>query len=97
MGGTLIVPFGGGSQTDFGARGDYWLRHVLEFSASMQYERWLFPVIQPGPETNVSDSIEVQFQPQKSPGLILMVHSATDAGAGGGRTLSHTESNRSQG
>jgi len=56
---------GGGTLTDFGVRGDYWFRHVVGFSTSVQYERWLFPVIQPKPETNVSAYIEVQFQPQK--------------------------------
>ena len=60
-----ITSFGGGTLTDFGIRGDYWFRQILEFSTSVQYERWLFPVIQPGPQTNVSASIEVQFQPQK--------------------------------
>jgi hypothetical protein len=55
----------GGSLTDFGIRGDYWLWHAVGLGASVQYERWLFPVIQPGPETNVSAAIEVQFQPQK--------------------------------
>jgi hypothetical protein len=56
---------GGGTLTDFGVRGDYWFRQMVGFGASVQYERWLFPIIQPGPETNVSASIEVQFQPQK--------------------------------
>ncbi len=56
---------GGGTLTDFGVRGDYWFRHIVELSASVQYERWLFPVIQPEPETNVSATIGVQFQPQK--------------------------------
>ena len=56
---------GDGSLTDFGVRGDYWFRQILGFSASVQYESWLFPVIQTGPETNVSADVEVQFQPQK--------------------------------
>jgi hypothetical protein len=56
---------GGGALTDFGVRGDYWVRQVLGFGASVQYERWLFPIIQAGAETNVSAAVEVQFQPQK--------------------------------
>lgn len=56
---------GGGTLTDFGVRGDYWFRHMVGVGASLQYERWLFPVIQPGPETNVTATIEVQVQPQK--------------------------------
>jgi membrane-associated phospholipid phosphatase len=60
----VFVP-SGGTVTDFGARGDYSFRHNLSFSAAVQYERWLFPVIQPGPERNVSATIEIKFEPQK--------------------------------
>lgn len=56
---------GGGTLTDVGVRGDYWFQHGVGISASVQYEKWLFPVIQPGPESNVSASVEIQFQPQK--------------------------------
>jgi hypothetical protein len=56
---------GGGSLTDAGVRADYWVRPNLSVSTSVQYERWLFPVIQPGPEKNVSASVEILFQPQK--------------------------------
>ena len=38
---------GGGSLTDVGVRGDYWLRPSIGLSAWFQYERWMFPVIQP--------------------------------------------------
>jgi membrane-associated phospholipid phosphatase len=56
---------GGGTLTDAGVRADYWLRSNLSFSTSVQYERWLFPAIQPGPEKNVAASVEILFQPQK--------------------------------
>jgi hypothetical protein len=56
---------GGGTVTDFGVRGDYWWRSNISFSASVQYERWLFPVIQGNAEKPVSATIEIQFQPQK--------------------------------
>jgi membrane-associated phospholipid phosphatase len=55
----------GGSLTDVGVRGDYWLRSNLSLSGSVQYERWLFPSIQPGPNTNVSATVQILFQPQK--------------------------------
>lgn len=55
---------GGGSLTDAGVHGDYWFREI-GIAASVQYERWLYPVIQTGPERNVSASIEIQFQPQR--------------------------------
>jgi hypothetical protein len=56
---------GGGSLTDVGVRGDYWLRSNLSFSASVQFERWLIPVIQPNESRNVTTSVEILFQPQK--------------------------------
>ena len=55
----------GGTLTDVGVRSDYWLRKNLGFSAWVQYERWLFPVIQPNSSRNVTAGVEVQFQPQK--------------------------------
>jgi len=56
---------GGGSLTDVGVRGDLWLRNGVSITSSVQYERWLFPVIQPGPVRNVAASVEIQIQPQK--------------------------------
>jgi membrane-associated phospholipid phosphatase len=67
-----LVP-GGGTVTDFGIRGDYWLRSNISLSASVQYERWLFPVIQPFAERPISATLQVSFQPQK-----LLRHSAGD-------------------
>jgi membrane-associated phospholipid phosphatase len=55
---------GGGTLTDAGVRADYWLRSNLGLSASVQYEKWLFPVIQPGAERNLTGTIEIQFHPQ---------------------------------
>jgi hypothetical protein len=73
----VFIP-GGGTLTDVGARGDYWFRSNLSVSASVQYERWLFPVIQPGASTNVSATVEILFQPQK-----LFRNSSAGADAGG--------------
>jgi hypothetical protein len=56
---------GGGTLTDVGVRSDYWLRPNFGLSAWVQYERWLFPVIQPNSVRNVTTGVEVQFQPQK--------------------------------
>jgi len=55
----------GGTVTDVGARGDYWVHPNLSLSAAVQYERWLFPVIQPNATKNVSATVEILFQPQK--------------------------------
>jgi hypothetical protein len=59
-----FVP-GGGTLTDVGVRGDYWATQQFGFTTSVQYERWLFPVIQPGAQRDVSASIGIQIQPQK--------------------------------
>jgi len=56
---------GGGTLTDVGVRTDYWPRPSLGFTASVQYEKWLFPVIQPNASTNVTASVQIEFQPQK--------------------------------
>jgi membrane-associated phospholipid phosphatase len=60
----VFIP-GGGTLTDAGVRSDYWVRTNLSLSATVQYERWLFPVIQPTGSTNVSATVEILFQPQK--------------------------------
>ena len=70
----------GGTLADFTVRGDYWLRPNLGLSTSVQYERWLFPVIQPNAARNVTAAFEVQFQPQK-----LFRRSTTDLSQTGNR------------
>jgi len=64
----------GGSLTDLGARWDYQFRPSVGFSATIQHERWLFPVIVPGPQSNVAATLEISFQPQK-----LFQHTAKSA------------------
>jgi hypothetical protein len=56
---------GGGTLTDFGVRGDYWVRSNFSLTAWVQNERWLFPVIRPNASRNVSMGVQVSFQPQK--------------------------------
>jgi len=56
---------GGGTLTDVGVRWDYQVRPSLGLSATVQHERWLFPVIQPGAQRNVAASVQILFQPQK--------------------------------
>jgi hypothetical protein len=74
---------GGGSLTDAGVRGDYWLRSNLSVSASVQYERWLIPVIQPNGSTNVSATVEILFQPQKLFRRSSPSTTGSDSGDGG--------------
>jgi len=55
----------GGTLTDFGVRGDYWVRSNLGLSAWVQHERWLFPVIQPNVSRNVTAGVQILFEPHK--------------------------------
>ena len=55
----------GGTVTDVGVRGDYWFGPNIGLTGSVQYERWLFPVIRPGAQQDVTASVQVQFQPRK--------------------------------
>jgi len=59
-----LVP-SGGTLTDFGVRGDYWVRSNLGLSAWVQHERWLFPVIQPNVSRNVTAGVQILFEPHK--------------------------------
>src|SRR5882762_4268005 len=65
---------GGGTLTDFGVRGDYWVRSNLSLSAWVRHERWLFPVIQPNVFRNVTATVQILFQPHR-----LFQHSAASA------------------
>jgi len=57
---------GGGSLTDFGARTDFTLGKSIAVSFSLQHERWLFPIIQPGVSRNVTAGMGFIFSPQTS-------------------------------
>jgi membrane-associated phospholipid phosphatase len=73
--GQQFIP-SGGSLTDVGVRGDFWLRPDFSISASVHHERWLFPIIQPNAEKNVAATVQILFQPKK-----LFPRSATDENA----------------
>jgi membrane-associated phospholipid phosphatase len=59
-----FVP-GGGSLTDANVRAEFWPNSTVGFSFSAQYERWVFPVIQPNASTNVAAAIGIVFQPKR--------------------------------
>ena len=56
---------GGGTLTDVGVRGDYWVHSNLALGGWVQYERWFYTVIQPAPSTNVTAAMEIRFAPQR--------------------------------
>lgn len=54
----------GGNVDDFAASLSWMLPRQLEVAASVQYERWNFLELGPGPETNISSMIELRFWPK---------------------------------
>jgi len=54
---------GGGTLTDVGARGDYWVRSDLSISGSVQVEQWNFPVLAQKAQSNVTSTLQVTFRP----------------------------------
>jgi Capsule assembly protein Wzi/PAP2 superfamily len=57
-----FIPYGG-TVNDAGAEASLWLRANLSMTASLEYERWTFPVLAPGAETNVTSAVQVTFWP----------------------------------
>jgi hypothetical protein len=55
---------GGGTLTDATLSASIWLRNDLSVSGSVQYERWLYPIITPGAQTNFTSSLQLTFWPQ---------------------------------
>ena len=71
-----------------GVRGDYWVRSNLSVSASVQYERWLFPVIQPNAcDQRVGDGSKSCFSRKNCfsvlPGMALPWHRCGRSGEAG--------------
>jgi membrane-associated phospholipid phosphatase len=57
-----FVPFGG-TITDGGVRGDLWIHNQFSVTASVQYEKWNFPVISTTKETDVSTAVQFTYWP----------------------------------
>jgi hypothetical protein len=70
------------SSASLSNRAHYWVSSNLGLSASVQYERWLFPMIQPGAQRNAAASLEIPFQPQKTfrPSLHSVSRDVVDQG-----------------
>jgi Capsule assembly protein Wzi/PAP2 superfamily len=74
-----FVP-GGGTLTDIGVRSDFMLGKNTSITVSVQHERWLFPIIQPETQRNVSASVGITFSPQS---FLRRAASMGDAESGG--------------
>ena len=54
----------GGSLADANVRAEFSPRANFSLTAFVQYERWLFPVVQSNISRDVAASIEIKYQPQ---------------------------------
>jgi hypothetical protein len=63
---TLTDPnlFGGGNVHDISGNLGWMLRSYLEVGASVQYERWNFAALNPGPRSDVSSALEITLRPK---------------------------------
>ena len=53
----------GGTLTDGSVKADFWLNSQVEFSGSVQYETWNYPVLDPLAKSNVATSVQLSFWP----------------------------------
>ena len=54
---------GGGRLVDWSAKADFALNSKVEISGLVQYEKWRFPVLSPGPTSDVTASAVLTFWP----------------------------------
>lgn len=54
---------GGETVNDASAKLDWWVRSDLSLSTFFQYEKWVAPILAPGPQTNWTTSVQVGFWP----------------------------------
>jgi hypothetical protein len=71
-----FVP-GGETLNDGSVRLNWWIGRDWNVSTGVQYERWLAPVLAPGPQTNWTSTIGISFQPHAL-GLPLRPSQQTD-------------------
>ena len=53
----------GGSLNDVGVHIDLWMNSQAGLSGDVQYERWRFPALASGPESNLTTSMQLTFWP----------------------------------
>jgi hypothetical protein len=57
-----FVPYGG-TVNDGGVEASFWLGPSLSASAFLQYEKWNFPVLRPGPTSDFTTSVQLTYWP----------------------------------
>ncbi|MGA2019613.1 MAG: capsule assembly Wzi family protein [Candidatus Sulfotelmatobacter sp.] len=55
----------GGTLADANVRAEFWPRSSFSLSASVQYERWSFPVVATTRQSNVSSTVQLSFWPKE--------------------------------
>lgn len=55
---------GGGTINDGGVKASFWVRRDLSLSAFLQYEKWDFPILQPGHTTDFTTSVQLTYWPR---------------------------------
>jgi hypothetical protein len=58
-----FIPYGG-TINDGGLEADWWFKHHLEISGLLQYERWDFPILAPGQQTDFTTQFGVTYWPR---------------------------------
>jgi hypothetical protein len=58
-----IHMIGGGDLTDFSAHSYWQIHNSWQLEGSVTAERWKFPILQPGPQRNVTAAFGVTFTP----------------------------------
>ena len=58
----LFIP-GGGTINDGGVDANFWVRPDISVSAFLQYEKWNFPVLRPGPQSDFTTSVQFTYWP----------------------------------
>jgi hypothetical protein len=62
--------FGGGNLHDVSGDFQWMPRPGIAFAASLQYERWNFALLNPGPRSNIASTIEIRFSPKLHAGAV---------------------------
>jgi len=57
---------GGGTISDGGVRANLWVRPDLSVSTLLQYEKWDFPILRPGPTADFTTSVQLTYWPRWS-------------------------------
>ncbi len=57
---------GGGSLNDISARYDFPISKTISVTSSVQYERWIFPVLANNANSNVAVSVQLTYKPFKA-------------------------------